>query len=54
MTMTPPWPAPPAPIRSRNWLTTTLAAVAVPQLQNAKETGRISAYRLPTPHYQDH
>ncbi|OBH18136.1 hypothetical protein A5710_04335 [Mycolicibacter sinensis] len=27
--MTQPWPAPPAPIRSRNWLTATLAAVAV-------------------------
>ncbi|OBG03233.1 hypothetical protein [Mycolicibacter sinensis] len=27
--MTQPWPAPPAPVRSRNWLTATLAAVAV-------------------------
>lgn len=27
--MTQPWPAPPAPVRSRNWLTVTLAAVAV-------------------------
>ncbi|MDQ2628237.1 MAG: hypothetical protein M3Y90_14735 [Actinomycetota bacterium] len=27
--MTQPWPAPPAPVRSRNWLTGTLAAVAV-------------------------
>lgn len=29
VTMTQPWPAPPAPVRSRNWLTATLAAVAV-------------------------
>jgi hypothetical protein len=27
--MTQPWPAPPAPIRSRNWVAVTLAAVAV-------------------------
>ncbi|RRR47241.1 hypothetical protein EHH44_06080 [Mycolicibacter terrae] len=27
--MTQPWPAPPAPVRSRNWLTATLAALAV-------------------------
>lgn len=29
VTMTQPWPAPPAPVRSRNWLTVTLAAVAL-------------------------
>jgi len=29
VTMTQPWPAPPAPIRSRNWVAVTLAAVAV-------------------------
>lgn len=29
VTMTQPWPAPPAPVRSRNWLAVTLAAVAV-------------------------
>jgi hypothetical protein len=29
VTMTQPWPAPPAPVRSRNWLTATLAALAV-------------------------
>jgi hypothetical protein len=29
VTMTQPWPAPPAPVRSRNWLTATLAGVAV-------------------------